>query len=117
MSASAGAPFGREELFEELADALADLRNPAGAELMAQVLLNRSIRGTTLVGLESDGERAIYHLGLTHSCVAVPFDADRVAGDRAEVLVEDVESADLVPQECGYERFGWMHPRVRPRGL
>lgn len=106
--ASSAAPAGNTELFDRLCEAIAREQGGADVYMKAAHLLRRDNGAYALVGLESGGERAVYHYeGVFAS--ALPFDADGVRQEEAETLArnEDVREALRAVS------YAWVHPGYR----
>ena len=107
MSSSV-APAGRTELFDQLCAAIARERGGADVYLMAANVLRRANGAYALVGLESGGDRVVYHYeGVFVS--AIPFDADGVRQADAETLARN----DDVEEGLTEVEYAWVHPAYR----
>jgi hypothetical protein len=101
----------KQELFEDLFDALAELRTGDHLGLMAQRLLGTD-REYELVAFVDGGERVVFYRPRSYSLVAYPFDVGGVDESGGEVLWERVcDSTAWV--DANVERVDWVHPRYR----
>ncbi|WP_227380870.1 hypothetical protein [Haladaptatus halobius] len=112
-------PFGRDKLFKELSEEIAELRETSqeDAELMASKVLSRAYSHTKLVGLSIDGKRALYHwdtLNPPAFASLAPFDEREVDSKNAVIVwrhTDEDQSDDfeawLEPRLDGLD---WIHP-------
>ena len=98
----------RQALFEDLYDALAELRTGAHLGPMAQRLL----REDGLVALVDGGERAVFYRLDSFSVVACSFGAGGAEVGDGKVLWRRVcDPAAWV--DANVDRVDWVHPRYR----
>lgn len=109
-STRATTAIARNEIFDEICEAITRQRGGTEVYLKAAHVLRRDVGGCSLVGLEVGAGRAIYHwtAGQEFASAAV-FDETGVDGTNAELLVRG-ESAVPTLAELEYE---WVHPDYR----
>ena len=98
----------RQVLFEDLYDALAELRSGAHIGLMAQRLL----REGRLVALVDEGERAVFYRPDSFSVVAWSFGAGGVEVDDTKTLWRRVCDPGAWV-DANVDRVDWVHPHYR----
>lgn len=101
----------RQELFEDLFDALAEFRTGDHLGTMAQRLLRKD-RKIELVALVEGGERAVIYHPREHKLVAYPFDAGGVDDSDGETLWGRLGDPTAWV-DANVERVDWVHPRYR----
>ncbi|WP_135830263.1 hypothetical protein [Halorussus halobius] len=107
MASSAHAT-GRTEVFDQLCAAIARERGGADVYLMAASALRRANGAYSLVGLESGGDRVVYHYeGVFVS--AIPFDAEGVRQAEAETLARNADAREGLSDV----EYAWVHPDYR----
>lgn len=99
----------RQELFEDLFDALAELRSGDHLGTMAQRLL-RTDQDRELIALVEGGERAVFYRPRSNSLVACPFDVSGVEEGGNDVLWGQLGDPTAWV-DANVERVDWVHPR------
>lgn len=106
--ASSVSVSGRTECFDELCEAIARERGGEDVYLTAAHAMRRNNGAYSLVGLETGGERVIYHYeGVFAS--AIPFDAEGVRREEAETLARNEDVREGLAQV----EYAWVHPAYR----
>lgn len=101
----------RQALFEDLYEALAELRSGVHLGATAQRLLRRD-RDCELVAFVDEGQRAVFYRFRSYSLVDCPFDAGGVEGGDAETLWQRTcDPAAWV--DANVDWVVWVHPRYR----
>jgi hypothetical protein len=102
----------RRDVFEELFIELSELR---GGEFVAEVatdLIRHERGGRTLVGLDEDGDRAIFHDGRARTLRAVPVEDTGLSRALGETLHRDLQAVEAWVRRHG-DGLEWIHPRYR----
>ena len=109
MTGSSKPPdVNRQVLFEDLYDALAELRSGAHLGRMTQRLL----REGGLIALVKDGERAVFYRPGSYSLVSYRFGVSGILESEGETLWRRVcDPAAWV--DANVKRVDWVHPRYR----
>ncbi len=116
MAASSVAPYmGRTvsaDIFQAVYDRLAAIEGGAHPDLAARSILRHTAGGIQLLGIATEGARAICYDPHLHQVYAVdvsPIGVHLADRELWETNVDD--PTDWAAQHAG--RFAWRHPRVR----
>ncbi|MFB9807058.1 hypothetical protein ACFFQF_18285 [Haladaptatus pallidirubidus] len=116
-------PSGREELFAELTENIAELRETPkdDAEVMASNVLSRAYSTIHLVGLSDNGKRALYHWDTSNPgawASLIPFDERGVDSLNAIIIWqttnEDQPDDFKTWLEPRLDGLDWVHPGYSP---
>lgn len=113
MATDDGTPeVDRQRVYAELTGVLQQVRGGVHARDMAAAVFRHATGSTALVGLEADGERAVFYESNARTLVAVPLDAHGLDHADAEGLWNRLADPTGWVDARG-EDLAWVHPRYR----
>jgi len=102
----------RQAVFAELTSTLQALRGGVHARDMAAAVFRHATGATALVGLEGDGERAVFYEGNARTLTAIPLDAHGLDHTGTELLWNRLSDPTGWVDARG-DDLAWVHPRYR----
>lgn len=113
MATSSPIPY--EVLRSDLAKAIRSHRTRCPPVETARLLLRYDSATTALLGLSSDGERAVFHDRTDHQTIACRYDATGLIGGSGVRIAAARDDHGLRQwiAKMGSAYWGWLHPRYR----